>query len=64
MDKAKLAAARREEWEGRDGEPLEPRWTEHPPGVLRAVGWYCRQQIEAFCDQAEAGRVPWYRGKQ
>lgn len=47
MTPAKLEAARREEWE-RDGKPLPERWTEHPPGVLRAFGWYARQAIEAM----------------
>jgi len=39
-----------------------PRWSEHPPGVLRAFGWYVRQAIEDLCRQAEQGKVPTYRG--
>lgn len=49
-------AARREEWD-RDGKPLEPRWKEHPPGVLRAFGWYIRNAIEGICHEAEKGKI-------
>jgi hypothetical protein len=40
-------------------EDAPPRWSELPPGVLRAFGWYARNTIDAMCAQAEKGRVPW-----
>ena len=43
-------------WPAREEAP--PRWSEHPPGVLRASGWYMRNLIEALCAQAQKGRVP------
>jgi len=52
MTPARLAEARAQEWEA------APRWPEHPPGVLKAFGWYVRNAIEIMCRQAEQGKVP------
>jgi len=43
---------------GADMEEAPPRWTEHPPGVNRALGWHIRNTIENMCAEASRGRVP------
>lgn len=65
MTPADYRDARALEFMGRDGNPLRPRWTEHPPGVLRAFGWYARNAIEAMTDSRNAREAffCWHYGK-
>ncbi len=52
MTPEKLASARKEEW------AATPLWWEKPVGVQRAIGWHIAAVVEAFCKQAESGKVP------
>lgn len=58
MTPESYAAAVVREFTGGDGRPLEPRWREHPPGVLRAFGWYVWQEVEAMTAQIAKGKIP------